>query len=436
MNFIVALGALVGLFAVFAPWLSFRANRLVPGEGVAFWAFASPLKWIVLGSWLLALCFAWTPKRTRAWPTVLLAALAALAATLLIGVEAARLMSESTPFARVSPSAGTWLSLLAVYVVSFGAARDVRFGGVPTLLAVIAPPLLGAWRDLGPMLELRNVADTFGQQLVQHAALSVVAVLLATLVGLPLGVAAARNRRLEGAVLATTGFFQTVPSLALFGVLLPILAVLGRGVNVGTYLLVTLGAALVGFALTRMKRARVLGAFLASLGSLGAAFLLGIGALNAVAGQGVTLALGAPLADAGLRGIGSAPALVALTLYALLPIVTNTFVGLRSVPEGVRDAARGMGMTPRQVLMRAEVPLAWPFILDGLRGSLVLTFGLTTIAALIGAGGLGFFILRGVESGTSDLVLLGAVPIVVLALALDAALKFIARLATPKGLRT
>jgi osmoprotectant transport system permease protein len=107
------------------------------------------------------------------------------------------------------------------------------------------------------------------------------------------------------------------------------------------------------------------------------------------------------------------------TLYALLPLVLNTYTGLRGVPEDARDAGRGMGMSPEQLL-----PLALPLILEGIRGAASLTIGITTVAALIGAGGLGFFILRGVEGGAPDMVLLGAVPIILLALLVDSALRF------------
>ena len=115
--------------------------------------------------------------------------------------------------------------------------------------------------------------------------------------------------------------------------------------------------------------------------------------------------------------------------------MTNTFVGLRSVPPALIDAARGLGMTGGQILRRAEWPLALPFIMEGVRSGLVLTFGIATIAPLIGAGGLGFFIQRGVEGNVPDLVLLGALPIVLLALLLSSAVGWLGERLTPAGLR-
>jgi osmoprotectant transport system permease protein len=136
------------------------------------------------------------------------------------------------------------------------------------------------------------------------------------------------------------------------------------------------------------------------------------------------IAFWAPLQESGIRGIGAAPAVLALTLYALLPVVLNVYTGLRGVSEAVKDAGRGMGMSPAQLFWRVELPLALPLVLEGIRGAASLTIGITTVAALIGAGGLGFFILRGVEGGATDMVLLGAIPIIGLALLVDALLRF------------
>lgn len=125
-----------------------------------------------------------------------------------------------------------------------------------------------------------------------------------------------------------------------------------------------------------------------------------------------------PLAAAlGIRGIGAAPALIALFLYSLLPVVANTIAGLSQVPAAVTDAARGMGMTGRQRIMQVEVPLALPVILAGIRIVLVQNMGLATVAALIGGGGFGTFVFQGIGQTAIDLVLLGAIPTVALSFA-------------------
>jgi osmoprotectant transport system permease protein len=131
-------------------------------------------------------------------------------------------------------------------------------------------------------------------------------------------------------------------------------------------------------------------------------------------------ALGAMWPGSGIRGVGLAPALVALALYALLPIVQGVASGLAQVDAGVREAARGMGLSPRALLWRVEVPLALPLGLAALRAAAVQLVGLAVVAALIGAGGLGALVFQGLAAGALDLVLLGVVPVVALAAAIDA----------------
>ena len=434
----------LGLLALLLPWVNFRPNRLVLGEGRSLWEVGGSWAPLLPALWALPLGCGWLSPRLQRWLAPLLYAGLALLVSGLLGQAATALADEANPFARVSPAGGLWLSVGALYVAGFAVSRVSRLAGPLGALAFAAPVVAGHWAKLGLLQEYANVADSFGNQLATHVALSVLALLLAAVVGLPLGVLAARQARLSGAVLGGAGFLQTLPSVALFGLLLPLFSALGRGATLGAYLAVVGGALLAGLGLTRLRgwpAFRLAGGLLALVGLQGALLLLGLGlfqALPALGGGGLSgeaLRPGAPLSDWGVRGIGSAPALFTLTLYALLPIVVNTFVGLRSVPPGLSDAARGMGLTPQQVLWRAELPVALPFILEGLRSSLVLTFGITTIAALIGAGGLGFFIQRGVESNVPDLVLLGALPIVLLALLLSEGLRLISTWLTPRGLR-
>lgn len=137
----------------------------------------------------------------------------------------------------------------------------------------------------------------------------------------------------------------------------------------------------------------------------------------------------------GIGGIGARTAIVALVLYALLPIVRNTYVGITAVDPHVRFAALAMGMTDRQLLWRVEIPLALSVILAGVRVALVVSIGTATIAAAIGAGGLGVLIFRGVAMVDNTLILAGAVPAALLALVADFALGHVERRLAPKGLR-
>jgi osmoprotectant transport system permease protein len=125
------------------------------------------------------------------------------------------------------------------------------------------------------------------------------------------------------------------------------------------------------------------------------------------------------LASIGVGGIGVAPAIIALVLYALLPVVRNTAVGLAGVDGAVIEAGRGMGLTSQQIFRQVELPLALPVLLAGLRIVTVQAIGLAVVAALIGAGGLGTFVFEGLGQYAVDLVLLGALPAIFLALAAD-----------------
>jgi osmoprotectant transport system permease protein len=182
------------------------------------------------------------------------------------------------------------------------------------------------------------------QLVIQHVALVGISMALAVVMGIPLGILATRRARLGRWVLAGANIIQTVPSLALFGFLVPV-PVIG--------------------------------------------------------------------------GIGSTTAIVALTLYALLPIVRNTYVGITGVDRSIVEAARGMGMTDGQLLRRVEIPLALSVILAGVRVATVISVGIATIAAAIGAGGLGVYIFRGLAMVNNQVILAGAVPAALLALAAD-----------------
>ncbi|HEY3236411.1 MAG TPA: ABC transporter permease [Polyangiaceae bacterium] len=191
----------------------------------------------------------------------------------------------------------------------------------------------------------------------EHIELTAIAVGIAVVIGVPLGAYLNRERFLAGPVLALVGVIQTVPSLALLGLLIPLL------------------------------------------------------------------------------GIGEKPALLALFLYALLPIVRNTHDGLGSIDPSALEAARGMGMRPSQVLLRIALPLALPVVMGGIRTSTVINVGVATLAALIGAGGLGQFIFRGIAMVDMPTVLMGAIPSALLALVLDGLLAWAERRMIPAGLR-
>lgn len=134
-------------------------------------------------------------------------------------------------------------------------------------------------------------------------------------------------------------------------------------------------------------------------------------------------------------GIGSKPSIVMIFLYSLLPIIKNTYTGLANVDRAILEAGRGMGMTNWQLMRMVQLPLALPVIMAGIRISAVTAVGLTTIAALIGAGGLGQLIYRGISMVNNKMIITGAVPAMVLTLVVDYILNILERAVTPKGIK-
>ncbi|WP_062215101.1 ABC transporter permease, partial [Aureimonas sp. AU20] len=291
-----------------------------------------------------------------------------------LGLAPAHLTPAGNTYARVAPGSGFWLLVFALALLATDALARLRPPPLlrVALLAAAALALfvlfrLGLWDDLSVMKEYRPRADAFARELGTHAVLALGSLLAAVAVGLPLGILCHRAAVLREPVLGLLNIVQTIPSIALFGLLIVPL----------------------GWVALNVPGARTLG----------------------------------------IAGIGAAPALVALFLYSLLPMVANTVAGLAAVPFAAHDAARGLGMTAGQRLFRVELPLALPVILTGVRITLVQNIGLATVAALIGGGGLGVFVFQGLGQTAMDLVLLGALPTVALAFSaavlLDAAVELV-----------
>ncbi|TYP49248.1 ABC transporter permease [Thermosediminibacter litoriperuensis] len=134
-------------------------------------------------------------------------------------------------------------------------------------------------------------------------------------------------------------------------------------------------------------------------------------------------------------GIGSTPSIVMVSAYALLPIVKNTYTGLTGIDKAIVEAGLGMGMTEQQLMTMVRIPMALPVIMAGVRIAVVMAVGFTTLAALIGAGGLGQLIYRGISMVNNRMIVAGAVPAMILALAIDKIFSFLEKAVTPRGIR-
>ncbi|NMD69072.1 ABC transporter permease subunit [Bacillus sp. DNRA2] len=188
---------------------------------------------------------------------------------------------------------------------------------------------------------LLNNYQQVGSLLGEHLYLSVLSVLIAIIIGIPLGILISRKQKLAKPIIGMTNVIQAIPSLALLGFLIPII------------------------------------------------------------------------------GIGSTPAIVMVVLYSLLPIVKNTYTGVTNIDGDILEAAKGIGLTKSQVMRKVQLPLAFPMIMAGIRISAVTAVGLMTIAAFVGAGGLGYLVFSGVQTVDNNMILAGAIPACVLALIID-----------------
>ncbi len=364
---LMAVGALLGL-----PLVRVAPNRLVSGESVSFfslvqgpaWALAALLTGLVLLSWMPA-------KRVSLWLTVatataLVVGLGALAAS--HASHASQAVSADTPFGRTSLGSGLWLAWLLLGLVLADAMQALRTGMLARL-GVAAASLLplafllasGGADDLSIMKEYANRDDAFWEAIARHGQIVALALFFTLGIGLPLGWATHRYAAAARALFPVLNIIQTIPSIALFGLLMAPLAWLA-----------------------------------ASWPALG---------------------------RAGISGVGLAPGIVALTLYSLLPVVRGTLAGLAQVPSAVTQAAQGMGFSDRQLFWQVQLPLALPVVLGGVRTASIQAVGLAGVTALIGAGGLGSLMFEGLFSSAQDLVLLGVVPIVVLGAMVDGVFK-------------
>ena len=353
--------ATAGAIGLWLPLVQVKPNRIVAGQGLDLLAaLPGAPGWAVALSMAAILALGLQARRGLGL-RLGLAALGLCLSLFALGLAAHGLMPEGKSMARVSPAAGFWLQFLAFALMATDALARLR-PGVKTRAAILAGAVaavagvLGSgWLDrISVLIEYAARSEMFTRALWQHLALSFGSLGLAVLVGLPLGIAIFMARPLRKPVLTLLNMLQTIPSLALFGIMIP---------------------------------------------------LFGWVAANVPSAAGL-----------GIAGIGPFPALMALFLYALLPVVSNTWVGLSSVAPAVRDAALGIGMTPAQVLVQVELPLALPVVLAAVRIVLVQNIGMAVIAGLIGGGGFGSFVFQGLNQTAMDLILLGALPTIFLAL--------------------
>jgi osmoprotectant transport system permease protein len=379
-NMVAIVGSIIGLVSPFFGWLTVKPNRLAIGNSLTLWdspGWTAAVVTIILWIAAVILSALATSKRHFVYLGILINIILIISFTA-AGYSASAILANSPELTRVSLSSGIFLSAAGALIVLVTVRqhlvenqllRNIISWSWLTVLLVFL--FTGWFNNLSILQEFFANSSRFRQELLTHIYLFSGAILAGVIIGIPLGVWAVYSSRLYRPIFFLANITQTIPSLALFGIMI------------------------------------------APLSALSNAFPF--------------------LRTIGIRGIGPAPAIIALIIYALLPIIQNTYTGLHQINPAIIDAGRGMGMNRRQILRRVEVPLAIPLILVGVRTAAVQAIGNTAVAALIGAGGLGQFIFQGLGQAASDLIIIGAIPIIMLALIIDRAMQLIAQAAVPRG---
>ncbi len=373
--FVLVLAGLVGGLGL--AFLTQAPNRLVSGRPIPLTALDGRVTLAAIMPGIILFAAPFLPQRRGVHVLVALAAAGFLLALLwLAGAQAATLAATAPRAARTGLGGGFWVLFIAAALALVDAEHRLGLDPAGRLLAgaamAVAIALLaasGALDHLAIIGEYVQRRAVVAEALLRHVTIVLAALVPTVMLGVPLGALAQRDRALRAALFPALNLVQTIPSIALFGLLIAPLSLLA----------------------------------------------------------GLVPRLG----ELGVGGVGMAPAVIALILYSLLPIARNTAEGLDTVPPAAIEAAQGIGMTPRQVFWRVEMPLALPVFLSGLRIATVQAVGLAVVAALIGAGGLGAIMFQGLFADALELVLLGAIPVILLALAADALLK----LATARAAR-
>jgi osmoprotectant transport system permease protein len=364
-NRVVLLLVFLALAATALPFVNYAPNRLVSGESRALWQLwpGYAVAGLIVPVGLLLLSF--LPRRAPLIATLIITQLTFWLLIWSAGQAADALAQTGSQLARTSPGSGWWLWLALALLACSDAIRRLTHSPVwrwvlhaqlwwfPVVLL-----LSGQLDNLSLLKEYVNRQDVFDDALGRHLALLFATLLPSLMMGLLIGLWCYRHPGRQGPVFAVLNVIQTVPSVALFGLLI------------------------------------------APLAGLVASFPW--------------------LSNLGVAGTGMTPALIALILYALLPLVRGVVAGLNQVPADVLESAKGMGMSASQRFWQVRFPLALPILLRSIRVVAVQTVGMAVIAALIGAGGFGALVFQGLLSSALDLVLLGVIPVIALAVVVDA----------------
>ena len=373
-------GAVIAAASLIFPVVTLKPNRVDDGSPLSWMETGGLFPIILIVALLLLLFFAGISGSGRKFLFLKSATafLLFIIVLVLAGPISGEQITADIPYGRITLSSGFWIFSAALFMILNAVLHQIKIQWLRFLYQIIPIAILfifllsGSLDKLSIIMEFILKKERVLREIGNHLRLSGTAVFLSLCIGIPLGIVSWKRKGSEKPIFYFLNSVQTIPSLALFGLLIAPLSYL----------------------------------------SFHYPFLR----------------------QMGIQGIGNTPALIALTLYALLPVARNTYIGLSVVNSDTLQAGQGMGMNAGQLFLGVEIPMALPVILSGIRISVIQAVGNTAVAALIGAGGLGIFIFQGLGQGAPDLILLGVIPVITLAVLLDRLLSFIISVSVSPGL--
>ncbi|WP_422478286.1 ABC transporter permease [Pleomorphochaeta sp. DL1XJH-081] len=359
------------------PTLIIRENRISTEIPLNITALGIPFASLLFAPLFLMIIYAvWNNKFSEKHIPGLAAALGILLPLLVMAEYGSQAALKLGTFARYSPSGGFYISIIASLVIYLMKPKLEWSDYLGISIVIIITILMyssGIFNRMGMVLEAKNLGPRLYNETIAHIRLTTISIGISVIIGIPIAFASYQSSRLKKMVFPILNVLQTIPGIALFGLLIAPLAALSQAFPV--------------------------------------------------------------LRSWGIKGIGNTPAIIALSMYALYPIIRYSFTAFSSIESSVILAAKGIGMSQKQVWKLVRFPLSTPGVLHGVRVAMVQTIGNATLAKLIGGDGLGVLVFEGLGQASVDMVLLGMLLIIALTLASDRIFQIAIFFLTPKALR-
>jgi len=375
---VVCLAFIIALLAIFMPLYLVRENRVA--EGVLYGVAGLPkrrcLFFVLLPIVLHGFALFGPSREARKRMAVISSFLGAISLMFFLSGVSAYYEAVGPESVRIAPGPGLLLLAFSLMVPLLGFEMPpliALFGGGALISAAWFLIATGRLDALGVLKEAANRQDRLLAEIVNHVRISSTAVLFASLLGIPSAFLISRSSKAKKTFLGVMNVLQTVPTIALFGLLIAPLAALSRTFPV--------------------------------------------------------------LREMGIRGIGDTPAIIALSIYAMYPILRNTLAGIEGVSPSVLDSAEAMGMNRREMLKIIIIPLTLPFVVHGVRLAMIQSIANATLGKLIGSGGLGVFVFEGLGQFSVDMVVLGIIFLALLTIGADALFRIVGYMVIPKALQ-